>query len=85
VSHCKALVETVGRALADEPDAVTVTETTHRGTTLVELFVTPRDAGRIIGRQGRTIAALRTLVTITAEREGKKAVLEIRDTARPRN
>jgi predicted RNA-binding protein YlqC (UPF0109 family) len=79
VSHLKDVVEVIGRALADEPQAVKVTETEHRGLTLIELFVAAGDAGKIIGRQGRTIAAIRTLLAATAERDGKKATLEIRD------
>ena len=56
------VVEVVARALADQPDAVRVTEREHRGQTLVELFMAPGDLGRVIGRQGRTAAAMRTLV-----------------------
>jgi predicted RNA-binding protein YlqC (UPF0109 family) len=58
-----------------------VTETDHRGTTLVEVTVAPLDVGKLIGRQGRTIAAMRTLATITGERIGKKVTLEVRDTS----
>jgi hypothetical protein len=80
VSHARDLVEVVARALSDEPEAVKVVETMHRGTTLLELFVSPVDLGRVIGRQGRTAAALRTLVAATAERDGVKVTLEIRET-----
>jgi predicted RNA-binding protein YlqC (UPF0109 family) len=75
----RAVIEVVARALTSRPDDVTVTETEHRGTTLVELFVAPGELGRIIGRQGRTAAALRTLAAIAGEREGKTVTLEIRD------
>lgn len=80
MSHAREVVLVVARALTDRPDAVTVTEAEHRGTTVVELFVAPGDLGKVIGRQGRTAAALRTLVAAAAEREGRKATLEIRDT-----
>ena len=56
----------LARALVDQPDAVQVTEIEHRGMTLVELTTAPGDMGKIIGRQGRTAAALRTLVASTA-------------------
>ena len=56
-----------------------VTEREHRGQTLVELFMAPGDLGRVIGRQGRTADAMRTLVAPTAELEGTKATLEFRD------
>ena len=61
----------MARALADQPDAVRVTEREHRGTTLVELYVAPGDLGRVIGRQGRTAAALRTLAATAGETDGK--------------
>jgi predicted RNA-binding protein YlqC (UPF0109 family) len=78
-SAVRAVVEVLARALTDRPDDVHVTETQHRGTTLVELYVAPGELGRIIGRQGRTAAALRTLASAAAEKEGKTVTLEIRD------
>jgi uncharacterized protein len=82
VSRSRDVVEVVAKALADHPDAVRVTERQHRGQTLVELFMAPGDLGRVIGRQGRTAAALRTLVAATAELDGSKATLEFRDDER---
>ncbi len=79
MSDLAALVEVIARALADDPEAVSVTQTEHRGTAVVELFMAPGDLGRVIGRQGRTAAALRTLVLAAAERDGRKAQLEFRD------
>lgn len=79
VSPLRAVVEVVARALVDHPNAVKVTETERRGMTVVELTTAPGDMGKIIGRQGRTAAALRTLVALTAERHGKRAQLDIRD------
>lgn len=78
----RALIEVIARALADPGDEVRVTETDHRGTTLIELFVTPGGLGRIIGRQGRTVAALRTLAATAGEKDGKTVTLEIRDAKR---
>jgi predicted RNA-binding protein YlqC (UPF0109 family) len=78
-SPLRAVVEAVARALVDHPDSVKVTETERRGTTVLELRTAPGDMGKIIGRQGRTAAALRTLVTLTAERHGKRVQLDIRD------
>ncbi|MGE0393437.1 MAG: KH domain-containing protein [Vicinamibacterales bacterium] len=78
-SPVKAVVEVVAMALADKPSAVHVTEHERRGTTVVELAMAPGDIGKVIGRQGRTAAALRTLVGLTAERHGKRATLDIRD------
>lgn len=76
----RAVVEVLARALADRPDAVRVTESTHKHITLIELFVSPQDLPKLIGRQGRTAAALRTLATTAGEREGKQVTLEIRET-----
>jgi hypothetical protein len=79
VSRLADVVGIVARALADEPDEVRVTETEQRGLTLVELFMAPGDLGRVIGRRGRTAAALRTIVALAAERAGRRAQLEFRD------
>jgi len=78
-SPLRAVVEVVARALVDQPDAVRVTESQRRGMTVLELSTAPGDMGKIIGRQGRTAAALRTLVSVTAEKHGQKAQLDIRD------
>ena len=75
----RTVVEVVGRALVDRPDEVQVTETERRGIVVLELSTAPGDMGKIIGRQGRTAAALRTLVTLTAEKAGTRAQLDIRD------
>jgi predicted RNA-binding protein YlqC (UPF0109 family) len=75
----KAVVEVVARVLTDRPDDVRVVESQHKGTTLVELYVAPGDLGKVIGKQGRTAAALRTLAVSAGEREGKQVTLEIRD------
>ena len=79
MSGAREVIEVVARALADRPEEVRVTESQHKGTTLVELFVAPGDLGKIIGRQGRTAAALRTLASASGERDGKSVTLEIRD------
>ena len=81
MSRARDVVEVIARALADHPDAVRVTERAHRGQTLVELVMAPGDLGRVIGRQGRTAMAMRTIVSATAELEGTKATLDFRDGA----
>jgi hypothetical protein len=78
-SPIASVVEVVARALVDHPESVRVTESERRGMTVLELTTAPGDMGKIIGRQGRTAAALRTLVTVTAEKHGKRAQLDIRD------
>ena len=79
VSPLRAVVEVVARGLVDNPDSVRVTETERRGMTVLELSTAPGDMGKIIGRQGRTAAALRMLVALTAEKHGKRAQLDIKD------
>ena len=78
-SPLRAVVEVVVKTLVDHPEAVKVTESVRRGMTVVELQTAPGDMGKIIGRQGRTAAAIRTLVALTAERHGVRAQLDIRD------
>ena len=75
----RTVVEVVARALVDRPDEVQVAESERRGMTVLELSTAPGDMGKIIGRQGRTAAALRTLVTLAAEKAGKRVHLDIRD------
>jgi uncharacterized protein len=75
----RAVVELLAKVLTDRPDAVRVTESQHKHKTLIEVFVSPADLGKLIGRQGRTAAALRTLAATAGEREGKDVTLEIRE------
>ena len=75
----RAVVEVLAKALADRPDDVRVTESQHQKVTLIELFVSPHDIAKVLGRQGRTAAALRTLASTAGEREGKQVTLEIRE------
>ncbi len=79
MSGVRDVVEVLAGALTDKADQVHVTESEHRGTTLVELYVGPGDIGKVIGKQGRTAAALRTLAAAAGEKEGKTVTLEIRD------
>ena len=75
----RAVVEVLGKALADRPDEVRVTESLHKHVTLIELFVSPQDIAKVIGRQGRTAAALRTLAATAGEKYGQNVTLEIRE------
>jgi len=75
----RAVVEVLAKALVDRPDAVRVVESQHRHMTLVELFVPAQEIAKVIGRQGRTAAALRTLASSAGEHEGKTVTLEIRE------
>jgi hypothetical protein len=82
VSDAREVVAFLARALVDDPEAVRVAESEQRGTIVLELFVAPDDLGKVIGRQGRTAAALRTLAGAAGERSGQKVMLEIREPGR---
>lgn len=73
----KDLVEYVAKALVDHPDQVSVESVEEPTTTTVRLKVAPADLGRVIGKQGRTARAMRTLLHATAARSKRRAVLEI--------
>ncbi|MBP5295073.1 MAG: KH domain-containing protein [Lachnospiraceae bacterium] len=74
-----SLVETIARSLVDNPDEVTVREIPGNdpGVTVVELKVAASDMGKIIGKQGRIVKALRTVVKAAAVKQNKKVVVEI--------
>jgi uncharacterized protein len=79
MSAARDVVELLARALTDKPNQVKVLESQHKGTTLIELFVGAGEIGKVIGKQGRTAAALRTLASTAGEKDGKSITLEIRD------
>ena len=79
MSRARAVVEAIARALADQPDAVQVSERESRGQMVVELTMAPGDMGRVIGRQGRTAQAVRTLASLAAEMDGQKVSVDFRD------
>ena len=73
----KDLVEYVARSLVSEPDAVRVTESDRDGTPVLELRVARADLGRVIGKEGRTAKALRSILNAAAARKNQRVVLEI--------
>jgi uncharacterized protein len=75
----KDLVAVFAEFLVDDPDRVSVQERTDRGRLVLELSVAPPDRGRVIGKGGRTAAALRTVVEAVAARRGESVTLEILD------
>lgn len=77
MSVLKEMVECVAKRLVDNPDAVSVSETEGERTVVIELNVDSKDLGKVIGKQGRTAKALRTLLSAAATKLGKRAVLEI--------
>ncbi len=73
----KELVETIARALVDDPDKVDVREVEGEGVLVYELRVAQGDVGKVIGRQGRTIKALRTLLHAASIKTQKRTELEV--------
>jgi hypothetical protein len=73
----KDLISYIARALVDFPEEVEVSEVEGRHTTILELKVAKKDMGKIIGRQGRTAQAIRTILNAASGKSGKRHVLEI--------
>jgi hypothetical protein len=73
----KDMVEYVANALADYPDQVSVTESQGEVTIALELHVAPEDMGRMIGRKGRTINAMRAVARVLGGKMGKRVTLEL--------
>ena len=71
------LVEFLAKGLVDKPDEVHVERVERDGAVVLELHVAPDDVGKVIGRQGRTARALRTVVRASGARSNERALLEI--------
>jgi hypothetical protein len=77
MSAMKVLLEEIAKALVDHPEDVRVTEVEGEQTTVLELRVRNEDLGKVIGRQGRTARAIRTLLAAAGMKVQKRFVLEI--------
>lgn len=73
----KELIEYIARALVDNPNEVAVNEIEGEVTSVIELRVAKSDLGKVIGKEGRTARAMRTLLTAASTKIKKRAVLEI--------
>lgn len=73
----KELVQLIAKYLVDNPEEVEVQEMEGQKTTVIELKVAPDDLGKVIGKQGRTARAMRTILSAAATKVHKRAVLEI--------
>ena len=73
----KELVEFIAKSLVDNSDAVSVREVEGEHTSVLELTVAKEDLGKVIGKQGRTARAIRTLLSAVSAKAKKRAVLEI--------
>ncbi len=73
----KELIEYIARALVDQPDDVRVGEVEGERTSVIELTVAKEDLGKVIGKQGRTARAIRTILSAASTKIRKRSVLEI--------
>ena len=73
----KSLVEDIAKALVDKPEEVSVSEVEGERTTVFELRVDTSDLGKVIGKQGKTARAMRTILSAAGTKLGKRCVLEI--------
>lgn len=73
----KQLIEYIAKALVDNPDEVKVSEIEGEKTSVIELSVAKEDLGKVIGKQGRTARAIRTILSAASTKNNKRAVLEI--------
>jgi hypothetical protein len=71
------LIAFIARSLVDQPDAVNVTVSEEEDCITVELAVAPDDLGKVIGKQGRTARAMRSILAAAASKENKRSRLEI--------
>jgi len=78
----KDLIEYIVKSLVDYPDEVVVREITGETVVIIELTVTEADLGKIIGRYGRTLKAIRSILYTTGLRTNKKVILELIDEPR---
>lgn len=77
MSELRDLIEYVGKSLVDVPESVDVNEVVGEQTTVIELRVDKTDLGKVIGKQGRTARALRTILNAASTKLKRRAVLEI--------
>jgi predicted RNA-binding protein YlqC (UPF0109 family) len=73
----KDLIEFIAKALVDQPDEVKVSEVEGEKTSVIELTVAKEDLGKVIGKQGRTARAIRTILSAASTKIRKRSVLEI--------
>ncbi len=73
----KELIAYIAKALVDKPEDVVVTEIEGEQTSVIELKVAKEDLGKVIGKQGRTARAMRTILSAASTKINKRSVLEI--------
>jgi predicted RNA-binding protein YlqC (UPF0109 family) len=75
----KELLRIIAEPLVEKPNDINITETEKEGVIVLELRVNEVDLGKVIGKQGRTAKAIRTILNAASTRQGKKVTMEIMD------
>ncbi|VGO16577.1 hypothetical protein PDESU_05168 [Pontiella desulfatans] len=75
----KQILETIAKSLVDAPNEVQITEIDGEKTIIFELRCNAKDVGKIIGKSGKTVGAMRTILNSMAAKNGRKAMLEVVD------
>ncbi len=75
----KTILESIAKSLVDAPNEVSITEIDGEKTIIFELRCNAKDVGKIIGKSGKTVGAMRTLMNSIAAKQGRKAMLEVVD------
>jgi predicted RNA-binding protein YlqC (UPF0109 family) len=73
----KDLIKMIAEALVDQPEQVSIKEVSGNHTSVIELSVAKVDIGKIIGKRGRNVSAMRTILSAVSAKEKKRALLEI--------
>ena len=73
----KEMIRSIINMLVDHPDDVRITDIEGAGIAIYELRCHPDDLGKVIGKEGKTVGAVRTLLSVVAARQGRRAVLEV--------
>jgi len=74
-----AILESIAKSLVDAPNEVQITEVDGEKTIIFELRCNAKDVGKIIGKSGKTVGAMRTIMNSMAAKQGRKAMLEVVD------
>ena len=77
----KDLIEYLAKSLVDNPDQVNIHEVTGEKVTILELSVAEEDLGKVIGKYGRTLKAMRTVLSAAGLKANKKTILELIETS----
>lgn len=73
----KELIELIIKGIVDKPDKIEISQIVGEKTLIFEVKVDPNDIGKVIGRQGRNIKSIRTIINAAAQKDNKRVIIEI--------